>query len=240
MGENVLILGKGANADGFREACQSAAMNVTQLDGGEDFSKYLKEAGIVLQFLGKDLSAAVLDEAYTAGTPQIRLAETVGRSVTEGAGKYGNPERYVGFSVSALFPEKKLVELIKGEKTKDETLTKAKAFFEKIGFSTVISQDRAGYILDRVIASMVNEAIYVSMYGLARMEDIDQMMRLAVNFPMGPFEFADTMGLDRILMNLEWLAEEVGPQYRPCPLLKRKVEAGFLGKKTGRGFYSYQ
>jgi len=86
---------------------------------------------------------------------------------------------------------------------------------------------------------MINEAIYVSMYGLAQMEDIDQMMRLGANFPMGPFEYADYLGLDRVLKTLEWLAEELGPQYRPCPLLRRKVEAGLLGKKTGKGFYEY-
>ena len=86
---------------------------------------------------------------------------------------------------------------------------------------------------------MINEAIYVYMYGLARMEDIDQMMRLGANFPMGPFEYADFLGLDRVLHTLEWLAEELGPHYRPCPLLRRKVEAGLLGKKTSTGFYIY-
>jgi 3-hydroxybutyryl-CoA dehydrogenase len=199
----------------------------------------LQDAGIIVRFIADGLDVAAIDGAHSIKGPQIWLCESVNQSVTVMAKQVGNPERFVGFSLSGFFPEKKLVELIGGERTDSDALATAKDFFEKLRFTVVISQDRPGFVLDRVVASMINEAVYVYMYGLAQMEDIDQMMRLGANFPMGPFEYADSVGLDRVLKTLEWLTEELGPQYRPCPLLRRKVEAGFLGRKTGRGFYTY-
>ena len=239
MKDNILILGKGETVRCLCEICNETGIAFTQLDAIDDVCSYIKDVATILQFPGGDLSVSVPDETYSLKKSQVWLAESINRSVTAMAGQIATPERYVGFSLSGLFPEKKLVELIAGERTSDDALATAKALFEKLQFTAVVSKDRPGHVLNRIVASMINEAIYMNMYGLGRMEDIDQMMKLAANFPMGPFEYADAVGLDRVLKTLEWLTEELGPQYRPCPVLRRKVEAGFLGRKTGRGFYTY-
>jgi hypothetical protein len=239
MKENILVLGKEKNAHSFFEMCKETGMAVLLLESAESLNSYLKDVGIIVQFLEGSLEVSVVGGADSIKGSQIWLCESMDQSVTAMAKRVGNPECFVGFSLSGLFPEKKFVELIGGERTAGDAVAVAKDLFEKLQFTVVISQDRPGYVLNRVVASMINEAIYVSMFGLARMEDIDQMMRLGANFPMGPFEYADSVGLDRVLKTLEWLTEELGPQYYACPLLRRKVEAGFLGRKTGRGFYAY-
>lgn len=236
MKEKILILGKGANASCFYGMCEETEIEATLLESVDKLDSYLKDASIVIRFMedGLDISAV----GSLKGS-QILLCESIDQSATSLAKESVIPERYVGFSLSGLFPEKKLVELTGGERTADGAVATARKLFERLQFTVVISRDHPGHILNRVVASMINEAVYVSMYGLAQMKDIDQMMRLGANFPMGPFEYADSVGLDRVLKTLEWLTEELGPQYRPCPLLRRKVEAGFLGRKTGKGFYTY-
>lgn len=239
MKEKILVLGIGGNAHLFCEMCKETGIAVILLGSVDNLGSYLKDSSIIVQFLEDSLDVSVVAVADSIKGSQIWLSESIDQSVTAMAKQAGNPERYVGFSLSGLFPEKKLVELIGGERTADDAVAVARDLFEKLQFTVVISQDRPGRVLNRVVASMINEAVYVSMYDLAKMEDIDQMMRLGANFPMGPFEYADSVGLDRVLKTLEWLTEELGPQYLPCPLLRRKVEAGFLGRKTGRGFYTY-
>ena len=239
MKGKILVLGQCESSHYFAEMCEEAGIVVTLFESVEDVAACVKEAGVVVQFLGYELDTSALTDVGSLKIPQLWLSESVDESVTAMAQKVRKSERHVGFSLSGLFPEKKFVELIAGEGTSDDAVVAAKALFESLQFTVVISQDRAGHIVNRVVASMINEAIYVNMYGLAQMKDIDQMMQLGANFPMGPFEYADAVGLDRILSTLEWLTEELGPQYRPCPLLKRKVEAGYLGRKTGRGFYTY-
>lgn len=239
MKENLLVLGSGENAHLFCEMCKETGVAVTHLESLDLLGFSLNGNVITVQFLEDSLDVSVMPIADFIKGSQIWLCESIEQSVTAMAKQAGNPERYVGFSLSGLFPEKKLVELTGGERTSNEAVAVARDLFEKLQFTVVISQDRPGRVLNRVVASMINEAVYVSMYGLAQMEDIDQMMRLGANFPMGPFEYADSVGLDRVLKTLEWLTEELGPQYLPCPLLKRKVEAGFLGRKTGKGFYTY-
>ena len=239
MKEKILVLGKGENARSFYEMCEETGIEVTLLESVDNLNSYLKDVGIIIRFMENSLDIPPVEGAGSVTGSQTWLCESIGRSATSMAKEAGNPERYVGFSLSGLFPEKKLVELTGGERTADDAVATARDLFEKLQFTVVISRDHPGYILNRVLASMINEAVYVSMYGLAEMKDIDQMMRLGANFPMGPFEYADSVGLDRVLKTLEWLTEELGPQYRPCPLLRRKVEAGFLGRKTGKGFYAY-
>ena len=239
MKEKVLVLGKGGNARSFYGMCGETGIGVTLLESVDNLDSYLNDVGIIVQFMEDSLDISHVERAGSVTGYQTWLCESIGQSTTSMAKEAGTPERFMGFSLSGLFPEKKLVELIGGERTAGDAVATARDLFEKLQFTVVISRDHPGYILNRVVASMINEAIYVSMYGLARMEDIDQMMRLGANFPMGPFEYADSVGLDRVLKTLEWLTEELGPQYRPCPLLRRKVEAGLLGRKTGGGFYTY-
>ena len=239
MKEKVLVLGKKKVARSFLDECKKMGVVAGLAESADSLGSYLNDTDIIVQFTEDGLELSVLEEFNLTENPKVWLVVVLGQSVTKTAIKVGYPERVVGFSLSKLFPEKKLVEVIGGERTTSDAMAVAGGFFEKLKFTVVISKDHPGYILNRVVASMINEAIYVSMYGLAQMEDIDQMMRLGANFPMGPFEYADYLGLDRVLKTLEWLAEELGPQYRPCPLLRRKVEAGLLGKKTGKGFYEY-
>jgi hypothetical protein len=239
MEDKILVLGKEETARCFREVCEKAGIAVVQSDSFDNIDSYLKDAAVIVQFSEEGSSVPDTANSYSIKAWQTWLSESLDRSATAMAERMSDPERYAGFSLSGLFPEKKMIELIAAEKTSDNALTAARTLFEKLQFTVVISRDHPGHVLHRVVAAMINEAIYVNMYGLARMEDIDQMMKLAANFPMGPFEYADYLGLDRVLKTLEWLTEELGPQYRPCPLLRRKVEAGFLGRKTRRGFYTY-
>lgn len=148
-------------------------------------------------------------------------------------------DRLIGLLSPLYLGTSNFLEIVLGLETSEETYQSLKKFLEKIGFTYIKSIDSAGIVLHRVLASMINEAIYVNMYGLATVEGIDQMMKLGANFPLGPFEYADEIGLDNILNLLKSLRKELGPKYRPCPLLVRKVEAGHLGKKSGRGFYEY-
>jgi 3-hydroxybutyryl-CoA dehydrogenase len=239
MQEKVVILGKGDVSRSFLNICREAGMASTVLEPSDAVASKLQEADIVVQFFEEGSKEISISGELPEGKPQIWLSEVFSSSVTKRARQTEYPQKMVGFSMADPLPEKRFVQLIAGEKTESEAVDKARGFFEGLNFTVVASKDHPGFILNRVVASMINEAIYVYMYGLARMEDIDQMMRLGANFPMGPFEYADFLGLDRVLHTLEWLSNELGPHYRPCPVLRRKVEAGLLGKKTGAGFYTY-
>ena len=241
MKEKVLILGKGDSARSFSELCRESEIAATLMESSHDPASHIQDADIIMQFLENEVDYFLSSElSKPIRFPKILIAEMLSQSSGAVANRMGCHEELVGFSFAHPFVEKRFVQLIFGERTGKEALDKARDFFMGIGFAVVVSKDHPGFILDRVVFSMINEAIYMNMYGLAVMEDIDQMMRLGANFPMGPFEYADTLGLDRVLRTLEWLTDELGPQYRPCPLLRRKVEAGFLGKKTGKGFYTYK
>ncbi|MDI6616029.1 MAG: 3-hydroxyacyl-CoA dehydrogenase family protein [Syntrophaceae bacterium] len=239
MKEEILILGRCEEARSFVDICKEAGIDVNQLESCDHIATAAKDVSVIIQFYEGDAAISAAGIPYSLTKSQVWLAQSIDRSVTSIASRVATPERFVGFSLSGLFPEKKMVELIGGERTSEDAMGVAKTLFQKLQFTTVISQDRPGHILNRVVASMINEAVYINMYGLAEMKDIDQMMQLGANFPIGPFEYADRVGLDRVLKTLEWLTDELGPQYRPCPVLRRKVEAGFLGRKTGRGFYTY-
>ena len=161
-------------------------------------------------------------------------------SVTHLATVSGLKERLVGFHPSPGFGDKPGVELLRGEDTDPGTVKEVQWAFEKMGFTVFVCRDQAGGILPRVLASMINEAAHMAWVGIAPVEMIDAMLRLGANFPMGPFQWADKIGLDRVLDLLENLSRERGPQYQPCPAIRRKVEAGKLGIKTGEGFYKYE
>jgi len=239
MKEKILVVGKGEIARSFFDECKQRELAVTLLESADGLASQLKDTDMIVQFYEGGIELPVLKEPDLLVKLKVWLIETFDQSVTVSASRVVAPERVVGFSMSKSFPERKFIEVIAGERTQGDAIATAKGLFENLQFTVVISRDHPGYILNRVVACMINEAIYINMYGLAHMEDIDQMMRLGANFPMGPFEYADYLGLDCVLKTLEWLTEELGPQYRPCPLLRRKVEAGLLGKKTGKGFYEY-
>lgn len=151
----------------------------------------------------------------------------------------GRPERLIGLHFFNPAPLMQLVEIVRGQATSNETFQRSWQFVERLGKAPVAAGDSAGFITNRLLFPMINEAALVLMEGLATREAVDTAMKLGANHPMGPLELADLVGLDVCLQILEHLQQELGDKYRPCPLLRRLVAAGHLGRKTGQGFYSY-
>lgn len=169
------------------------------------------------------------------------VASLIGNgSATYWAAQSGLGGRFIGFRLCPSPDDIRSVELLRGEITDEAVLQKVQEAFERTGLVVVVCKDQAGGILPRVVASMINEAAYMVLYGIATVEEIDRMMRLGANFPMGPLEWADRIGLDHVLDTLEAMRQELGPHYYPCPWIRRKVEAGHLGVKAGQGFYRHE
>jgi 3-hydroxybutyryl-CoA dehydrogenase len=170
----------------------------------------------------------------------IAASNTSSISITKLAAATGRADRFIGMHFMNPVPVMRLIEVIRGLETSEATFAATKALGERMGKTIVCSRDFPGFIVNRVLIPMINEAIFALYEGIASPEDIDAAMQLGTNQPMGPLTLADFIGLDTVLAIAEVLHQGLGdPKYRPCPLLKQYVAAGRLGKKSGRGFFDY-
>jgi 3-hydroxybutyryl-CoA dehydrogenase len=187
------------------------------------------------------LKQELFSELDSVLKPEVILASnTSSISITRLAAQTRRPERVIGMHFFNPVPMMKLVEVVRGLETTDETFAQVKALAEQLGKSPVEVHDAPGFVSNRVLMPLLNEAMFAVMEGVATPEAIDQVFQLGMAHPMGPLKLADFIGLDVCLDIMRVLVEGLGdPKYRPCPLLVRMVDAGWLGCKSGRGFYQY-
>jgi 3-hydroxybutyryl-CoA dehydrogenase len=189
-----------------------------------------------------ELKQELFSELDSVLKPEVILASnTSSISITRLAAQTRRPERVIGMHFFNPVPVMKLVEVIRGLETTDETFAQVKALAEALGKSPVEVHDAPGFVSNRVLMPLLNEAMFSVMEGVATPAAIDQVFQLGMAHPMGPLALADFIGLDVCLDIMRVLVEGLGdPKYRPCPLLVRMVDAGWLGRKSGRGFYQYE
>jgi len=220
-----------------KQAVIGRIQTTTELDA-------LSGASFVIEAVTEDL--AVKTELFSAldriTPPETILASnTSSISITRLGAATSRPDKVIGMHFMNPVPVMKLVEVIRGIATANETYELVRSLTEKLGKTALDCNDSPGFVSNRVLLPMINEAIFALYENVATRESIDGIMKLGMNHPMGPLELADFIGLDVCLAILNVLYDGLGdPKYRACPLLKRYVDAGWLGRKTGRGFYQYQ
>lgn len=227
---------KGVLTAGEREAALGRIETATELEAAGS-AELVVEAVPEVESLKREIFAK-LDGIAPPGT--ILASNTSSISITKIGAATSRPEQVVGMHFMNPVPVMKLVEVIRGLATADETVRLTSHLARALGKVPVEVRDFPGFVSNRVLAPMINEAIYALMEGVADAESIDEVMRLGMNHPLGPLALADLIGLDTCLHIIEVLHRELGDdRYRPCPLLRQYVAAGWLGRKSGRGFHSY-
>lgn len=203
----------------------------------------MRDVDLVIEAAPEDyeVKKAIFQELDAVARPDVILAgNTSSISLTQLGAVTKRPERVIGMHFMNPPVVMQLVEIVRGLATADETYQVVDTLAKKMGKTTILAKDYAGFIVNRILLPMINEAIYALYEGVGGVQDIDQGMKLGSNQPMGPLALADLIGLDTCLAVLERLHHGLGDdKYRPCPLLRNYVAAGYLGRKTGKGFYDY-
>jgi 3-hydroxybutyryl-CoA dehydrogenase len=235
-------LGRQVRKERITEADATATMG--RLTFGTDLGGF-SDRDLIIEAATEnvDLKFKIFEGLCDVARPDALLASnTSSISITAIAARTDRPDRVIGMHFMNPVPVMKLVEIIRGIQTSDSTYVAVNAAAEKMGKTTVLAaKDMPGFIVNRVLMPYINEAVYTLYEGIATVEDIDVAMKLGTNVPMGPLTLADFIGLDTCLAILEVLHDGMGgdSKYRACPLLRKYVEAGWLGRKSGRGFYTY-
>ncbi len=213
-----------------------------RIKGTTDIAEAAKDADLTIEAVYEDMNVKKevfkkLDESCPSHT--ILASNTSALSITEMAQATGRPDKVIGLHFFNPPYAMKLVEVVIGDPTSEETRKTADAFVRGLGKETVTIKDSPGFIVNRLVLPMLNEAAYLLYEGKATIEDIDKATTLGMNFPAGPFRLADYVGLDVALAVLQHLYEAFGDKFKPCPILVEKVKNGQLGMKTRKGFYEY-
>ena len=215
---------------------------ISRISGTTDISK-CSDADIIIEAVAenKDIKSGIMKELEKYAKKEAIIASnTSSISITALGNIFKDPGRFVGMHFFSPVPKMPLMEIVVGYKTSDETLAKAKELGEFMGKSCIIAHDEPGFIVNRMLIPMLNEACVLVERKVGTIEEIDEGVRLGLHHPMGPLELMDMIGIDVELAVMEVLHEEIGdPKYRPAVSLRRMVDSGFLGKKSGIGFYIY-